>query len=464
MAPWLVNLLKIALVLLCTAGLMAGLAAYQRRRAPHPEWARKLMHMGSGLIALSLPWLFSETWPVLVLALLASGAMFALKTVGTLRRSLGTVTGSVVRSTLGEVWFPLGAGIVFALADGDKLLYIIPMLILTFADASAALIGLFYGVYRYTTSDGIKTLEGSLAFFQTAFLSTLVPILLFTDIGRAETLLISLLMALLSMLLDAMAWWGLDNLLIPVLSALLLRVFIHLDAAVLLAQLAVTVAMMGLALFWRKRTTLNGSALMGSVVYGYLCWTLGGWAWVIPPLLLFLIYKPSALAPVASPQTAGRAERPYSAPVMLGVGAVGLVWLIAANVLNIPALYFPFLLSFAAQLAMIRAGAPVARRSGRPRPSVGRTQHRRRLGDLCHPVYVDQRPVHQRLGAGYVGLFGGQPARRRPGRGPLCRQPKRAGRLSQHVAALAAANAVRRADFARRLRRHPDYLEELPCM
>ncbi|KKL56057.1 hypothetical protein LCGC14_2249190 [marine sediment metagenome] len=76
-------------------------------------------------------------------------------------------------------------------------------LILTFADASAALIGIFYGRFQYSTSEGAKTLEGSLVFFQTAFLSALIPILLFTTIGRAETLMIALLMALLAMLLDA---------------------------------------------------------------------------------------------------------------------------------------------------------------------------------------------------------------------------------------------------------------------
>jgi phytol kinase len=358
MPPLLLNGLKIFAVIACTAALMAGLAVYQRRRSPHPEWARKLMHMGSGLIALALPWLFSETWPVIVLALLASGGMFALKYVRRLRSGLGAVTGSVVRSTLGEVWFPLGAGTVFALSGGDKLLYSIPILILTFADASAALIGIFYGVYRYTASDGPKTLEGSLAFFQTAFLSALIPILLFTEIGRTETLLISLLMGLLSMLLDAMAWQGLDNLLIPVLSFLLLRAFVNLDAAVLLAQFAVTLAMIAFVIFWRKRTTLNDSALMGTVVYGYVCWTLGGWAWVLPPLLLFLIYN------TVSSQDAPRSEPLYSAPVMLGVGAAGLFWLIWGDILNRPSLFFPFLLSFATQLAMIRSSRPL--RAGAP--------------------------------------------------------------------------------------------------
>lgn len=339
--------LKIGLVLGAVAGLMAGLALYQRRYAPHPEWVRKLMHIGSGLVALSLPWLFDDPGPVILLAVIAAVAMAALKWLAALRDTLGRVTGSVLRSTLGEICFPVAAGILFVLARGDRLLYSIPLLILTFADASAALIGVFYGVRRYTTSDGTKTLEGSLAFFQAAFLSTLVPILLFTTLGRVETLLIALLMALLSMLLDAIAWWGLDNLLIPLLSFLMLRVFMGLDAAALSLHLSVTAIMMVFAVVWRTRTTLNDSALLATAIYGYLCWTLGGWQWVLPPLLLFLSYN------ILSPTDVEKNTRPYTVQVVLGVGTVGLFWLILDAARPASNFYFPYMLSFAAQLAMI---------------------------------------------------------------------------------------------------------------
>jgi phytol kinase len=343
----MLNWVKIALIVLAAVSLMVLLAIYQRRSSPHPEWVRKLMHLGAGLTALALPWLFEETWPVVVLMLLTAGGMAAIKYSAGLRESVGTVTGGVLRTTLGEICFPLGAGIVFLLAEGDKLLYSVPLLILTFADASAALIGVFYGSLRYTTSEGTKTLEGSLAFFQAAFLSTLVPILLFSDVGRAETLLIALLMGLLSMLLDATAWWGLDNLFIPILSFLLLQAFVHLDAPTLTVQLVVTVAIMALVLFWRKRTTLNDSAVLGTVIYGYLCWTLGGWQWLIPPLILFLSYN------LLSPTDVKQDERPYTVQVVLGIGATGIFWLALAELSGDSDFYYPFMLSFAAQLAMI---------------------------------------------------------------------------------------------------------------
>jgi phytol kinase len=341
------NWLKIILVVGCIAGLMLGLARLQRKYKLHPEIARKAMHIGSGLVALSLPWLFQEGWPVLVLTLLATAGMAAVKYWKGLRGNIGTVTGSVARKTLGEICFPLAAGLLFAFAQGDVLLYSIPLLILTFADAIAALIGVFYGVMRYTTAEGTKTLEGSLAFFQAAFLSTLTPLLLFTNLGRAETLLIALLMGLLSMLLDAIAWWGLDNLLIPLLSFLALRSFMALDAHTLAVDLIVTLGLLIFSLVWRKRTTLNDSAVLATAIYGYLCWTLGGWVWMLPPLILLVSYN------VLSPRDNLDNQRRYTTPVVLSVGAVGLFWLIVANVFNRHTLYYPYLLSFAAQLAMI---------------------------------------------------------------------------------------------------------------
>lgn len=341
------NWLKIILVVGCIAGLMLTLAQLKRKYKLHPEIARKAMHIGSGLVALSLPWLFQDGWPVFILTLLATTGMVAVKYLKGLRENIGAVTGSVMRKTWGEICFPISAGLLFAFAQGNVLLYSIPLLILTFADASAALIGVFYGVMRYTTADGTKTLEGSLAFFQAAFLSTLTPLLLFTNLGRAETLLIALLMGLLSMLLDAVAWWGLDNLLIPLLSFLALRSFMALDAPTLTVHVVVTLVLLIFSLVWRKRTTLNDSAVLATAIYGYLCWTLGGWVWMLPPLILLVSYN------VLSPRDNPDNQRRYTTPVVLSVGAVGLFWLIVANMFNRHVLYYPYMLSFAAQLAMI---------------------------------------------------------------------------------------------------------------
>ena len=92
---------------------------------------------------------------------------------------------------------------------------------------------------------------------------------------------------------------------------------------------------------------MNDSAVLGTVIYGYLCWTLGGWQWILPPLLLLLSYN------VLTPQDVARDQRPYTVQIVLGVGAIGLFWLILANLTGGTRFYYPFMLSFAAQLAMI---------------------------------------------------------------------------------------------------------------
>jgi phytol kinase len=104
------------------------------------------------------------------------------------------------------------------LTAGDKILYSIPVLMLTFADSTAALIGLSYGRNGLATAtEDPKSIEGSFAFFWAAFMSTLVPVLLYTNIGRAESLLLSLIIGLLVALIEMISSGGYDNLFIPLM-------------------------------------------------------------------------------------------------------------------------------------------------------------------------------------------------------------------------------------------------------
>jgi hypothetical protein len=123
-----------------------------------------------------------------------------------------------------------------------------------------------------------------------AFFSVHVPLLLLSEVGRAETLLIALILGLLVMLLEAIAWRGLDNLFIPLGGYLLLRTHLEMDVVALLTRLGITIVLVVLTLTWRKRTTLNDSAVLGATLVGYLSWSIGGWRWLLPPLIVFLCY------------------------------------------------------------------------------------------------------------------------------------------------------------------------------
>jgi len=340
MNPWL----GIFAVLAVLGALMGALRVCQGRLPS--ELSRKAVHVGMGLVCLAFPWVFQESWPVVVLAVLAIIGLAATRFVPFLRKEVGAVLGGVERRSLGEFYFPLAVAVVFVLARGDTLLYLIPVLTLTVADSVGALIGVRYGFARYQTDEGLKSAEGSVAFFTAAFLSCHIPLLLFSQTGRAETLLISLTAGFVVMLLEAISWRGQDNLIIPIGMFFLLQLYLPLDAQALLRRLLVIVGLVALVVFWRKRTTLSDSAVLAGALSGYALWAFGGWFWLFPPLLLFFIY-------VWLPPFREEARPIQNLHAVTRVMTGGFLWLLLARVLNQHDFLAPYFLCMAAHTGNI---------------------------------------------------------------------------------------------------------------
>lgn len=337
--------LGIAFVLLALGGLLGGLGWLQRRCPQHPELIRKFLHIGMGTVTLTLPLLFDKNWPVLFLAIVAVAILLIVKWQGVDRAGVHNVVHGVARNSLGEIYFPVAVAVVFVLSAGDRMLFVVPILVLTLADAVAALIGLRYGQTHYRTDEGVKSVEGSLAFFAVTFLSVHLSLLLFSDIGRLETVLIALLIGVLVMLLEAFAWRGLDNLFIPLGSFLLLTVYRDMDAIDLLRRLAVSVGLIVFVIVWRKKTKLLDSAALAGALIGYVIWAAGDWRWLLPVLSMFLTYA------LLSPKDGGAAT--HDTRAVFAITAPGLLWLFVARTAGAESLYFPFTVSFAIGLGLI---------------------------------------------------------------------------------------------------------------
>ena len=355
MNPWLV----ILGVLAGLGVLMAALRVFQGRMPG--ELSRKAVHTGMGLVCLSFPWLFHGAWPVVVLGGLALIGLAAVRFVPVLRREFGGVLGGVERRSWGEFYFPVAVAVVFVLAAGDRLLFVIPVLTLTVADSVGALVGVRYGSARYQTDEGLKSAEGSLAFFTAAFLSCHIPLLLFSDVGRAECLLIGLTSGFVVMLLEAIAWRGQDNLIIPIGMYFLLRYYLPLTTGELLLRLGLVIGLVVLVVLARKRTTLSDSAVLAGALSGYAVWAFGGWFWLFPPLLLFLVY-------VNLPAFSVEGKPVQNLHAVTRVMAGGFFWMLLAYALREDFLV-PYFLCMAAhtgnivtaRLRVVRARLPLLR-------------------------------------------------------------------------------------------------------
>jgi phytol kinase len=303
-----------------------------------------------GLFVLPLPWVFESTWPVWCLGALAVCGLVLLRTLPRRESGMGAVLGGVDRESLGEVFFPIAVAILFQLSLGDWLLYVIPIAILALADATAALIGVRYGTLPYLTTDGAKSVEGSVAFFFVAFMTVLIPLLLWTEVPRAETLLLSLTIALLVMMFEGISWGGIDNLLVPFGAWAFLQGYVDMSASQLLVRFATGAALLVFALMWRRRSALDDAALMASALVGYGTMIVGGWIWFLAPLAVFVVHQ------VLWPRF-GRG-RVLTVQGVAGVSAAGLCWVFAYSATRESWLIVPFVAAVATTLAMYGASRP----------------------------------------------------------------------------------------------------------
>lgn len=220
--PWL----GIVLVAATLIAAMVALKYCSGRCHISPELLRKFLHMGMGVVTLLFPWVFSAVWPVVVLALVSVSWLWSVQWCRPLQQFAGGVTDGVSRHTCGEFYFPVAIALVFWLSRGNVLLYWAPVLVLTFADALAAVVGRRYGAHHYTVGSSTKSWEGSATFLVVAFCSLFFPLLLITAMPGSKALFIAVVAALPVTFVEAVSHSGWDNLSVPLSTLFILSMFV----------------------------------------------------------------------------------------------------------------------------------------------------------------------------------------------------------------------------------------------
>ncbi|MCL1935511.1 MAG: hypothetical protein FWF57_03930 [Defluviitaleaceae bacterium] len=254
------------------------------------EWSRKIIHVGMGILSLGFPFMFEHRLTVLYLGLVTLPLLLALRLNSKLRTGVGSVLLGVSRNSFGELYFLVALVVVFLFYQ-DPYEYIISMSVLTFADSIAALVGISYG--RFSLSHGSedsKSSEGSIMFFIIAYFCTLIPLQLMSDVGRAEVLVISLLIGILAALIEMVSTDGNDNILLPILTFAFLRHNILQPIEEILIIMSIMILILIPCFIIYKLTTITRLSIVYSLLTAYILLIQGGYPWLIPAFMLFLTF------------------------------------------------------------------------------------------------------------------------------------------------------------------------------
>jgi phytol kinase len=205
-----------AAILAALGALLLGARALQARGWIAAETARKLVHLGMGVISLFVPWIFTSAWLVWLIALLCGTALAAVRLVPGAAAQFGGALYSVGRFSLGEIYYPLGVALAFTLARGDRAAFCGAVSVLGFADSAGAIVGARWGRRRYTVRGHSKSIEGSGAVFLTSILCATLALIILGGESWGSASLGGLVIGAAATVIEAIAGMGLDNLLLPV--------------------------------------------------------------------------------------------------------------------------------------------------------------------------------------------------------------------------------------------------------
>lgn len=224
MTPDLKNTLILAAAFLTLFALAEFL---YHRLSVKVELTRKLVHVGTGLLALLFPVMLGNHWLVLFLC-----ASFALILIASLKLKWLPSINAIERESVGSLAYPVAVYACYLAYDYHQQQYIyyyLPIVILAICDPIAALTGKRWPVGKYRIGSESKTFMGTSMFF----ISALIIVINFTwnsaGFSSPNQIIISaFIIGVLSSFVEAISKKGWDNLTIPlsVLAGLLITNYI----------------------------------------------------------------------------------------------------------------------------------------------------------------------------------------------------------------------------------------------
>ena len=181
------------------------------------DFTRKFIHIAVGMWAYGTVLLFEQR----VFAIIPPLAFVAINAFSYWRGTFKAMeTGE--RGNLGTIYFPLSFAVLIWLFWGRPHLIVAGLMPMTWGDALAAVVGRRIGHRHYTVLGSTRSVEGSMTMFVAGWVAMSVSLMLLWTGAPMAALWVSAVTAFGAALVEAVSPWGIDNLTVPAISALIL--------------------------------------------------------------------------------------------------------------------------------------------------------------------------------------------------------------------------------------------------
>ncbi len=187
-----------------------------RRLGMKGEITRKFAHFTATLSTITFPYLFDDHWYVLVLAVIFFILLFVSRNYTYLKS-----IHDIKRISVGSYMLPVAIYVTFLIAFKleERLLFILPMLVLAICDPIAGILGINLQQYNHRIKifrwKLQKTWLGSLSFLISCFTISIIALFFYYEVFDLKTFWLALVISITGTVAEMISWKGIDNLIIP---------------------------------------------------------------------------------------------------------------------------------------------------------------------------------------------------------------------------------------------------------
>jgi uncharacterized protein (TIGR00297 family) len=271
-------------------GISEGARLYLRWK---PESSRKLVHVIVGTLVSVCPFIFTSKFPPITLAII-----FIIINTIALNNKIFKGMHSTDRVSYGTVYFPLAFLILAAFWWEKPITLALSILIMTFSDTIAAMVGERTKHPRqFKLWVDIKSIEGCVGMFLSTFMIIYVGTDAFAWLFEAAFFIplsiligVSGFVAMLVTLSESNSYRGSDNFSVPIIAALSYDLYLINYTHGNLHSLLTWSILSGIAFYIVfKLKSLSKNGVVAAYIMGIIIFGAGGLKWIVPIVTFFIL-------------------------------------------------------------------------------------------------------------------------------------------------------------------------------